>query len=302
MSRLLLLGVSGCVGAGPGSAQPLSLALGATTTLDPDALCPSCADEVDEIRDVVVEVPGVLEIVDIGPARITVRGAAEGDSLLTISGLDDGVDVVERYAEVTVSPVHTLAFSPRCDPYEPADDPYLLPAGSELTAFWFLYDTDFVSLEGDPEFDLGMLGARSVDVERKSLVIEAPDTLGTSEITSPLWDAVVATIEVFDPSAYDGIAFHDPFALTVELDDDPATLVRTAMLVGGERTCVDEVERLAETLTPTICGVGGDADTATSAGSLLTVTGRAVGTCTVRVSAPAYGFSAETDVAVVPAP
>lgn len=299
--RSLALFAAGCVPIGPGSATPLFLALGAEVAVQPDALCASCFDEIDQIRDVVVEVPGVVEVVEIGPATVTLAGKARGTSLVSISGLDDGTNFVERYVEVTVDPVIHFDLGPRCDPFEPSEDPFLVPVGAELEAYWFMYSSDYVALVGDPSFDFGLLLAQSTDVDNQLVQLLA-DEIGVSEVTSPLWNGPLATIEVFDPAtAYDGIAFEEVFSGPVTLEPGGgAMLVRSVMLVRGEPVCLDEEDRLVEALTPDICGVGGrDVSSAATSGTLLTVFGRAPGVCAVQVTALDYGFTDTYEVEFV---
>lgn len=285
---------TGCIATGPGSAVPMSLALGTQATVEPNALCETCLNNMDQIRDVVVEVPGVVEVVDIGPATITLAGNAPGTTLVAISGLDGGATFVERYLEVTVRPAVHFELSPRCDPSEPSENPYLVPLGSKFDAYWFMYSSEYTPLVGDPRLDFGEILAQAVDLDNESVQLLAPDKPGTFEATSPIWNGPLAVFDVFDPdSAYDGLAFEPIFSGPVTLEPDGgATLVRSAMLVGGKKVCLDDVPRTVEALTPDVCGVEGRGQVnAETTGTLLTIFGHAPGWCTVRVTSTEFGFT-----------
>ena len=126
----------GCVS--PGMALDFYLAKDAEWTVDPDTVCDrlNCRfDEVDEVLDVIPEVEGVVEVVKIDPTVFTLRGLVVGDTMVSISGLDRGNDLVERYMHVYVSAVNRYGFGLRCDTSSPSMPPYSnvsLYAGSQV--------------------------------------------------------------------------------------------------------------------------------------------------------------------------
>ena len=137
----------GCVS--PGMALDFYLAKDAEWTVDPDTVCDrlNCRfDEVDEVLDVIPEVEGVVEVVKIDPTVFTLRGLVVGDTMVSISGLDRGNDLVERYMHVYVSAVNRYGFGLRCETSSPSDDPWVLPIGATVDATWMLYDLSLIHI------------------------------------------------------------------------------------------------------------------------------------------------------------
>ena len=291
-----LVALVGCIG--PSTAPELNLALHGEWSVDPDSLCEHLGckpNAVDEIREVFAQVGGVVEITDVAPTTFRVKGLAEAETLVTV-GLDDGHDVVERYAQMIVRPVSRFDFSPRCAVSEPSTDPWLVPGDSELYVRWGLSDLDGHRLLGDPNFDFSKLQASELDVARRDVTLTVPQTAGSYDITSPLVDQPVATVEVYEPEDFNGLEIEWWPETPVKVQE--ARNLWTGMLVNGQRACQDRVVRVADVLTPETCSLG-------SASLILTIEqdhpdflvyGLADGVCTIQVTTPEHGFSETTSI------
>ncbi len=293
--------LTGCIG--PGSAQDLYLALHGQWTVDPDTLCDSLAcglDEVDEIREVLPEVSGVVEVVEVGPTTFTLEGVAQGDTLVTISGIDRGSDIVERYAEVIVRPVSQFAFGLRCDTMDYGEDPWVLPTGAEVFAQWSSWDTDYNDLWAFPEFEAQGVEQSALDAEDRNVTLTMPDEAGEIALTSPIFDGTVATFLVHEDGAHE--AFEADFWPETPLEIGSSKRVETALLVQGHRACIDQVERTATISTPETCSFATDYSLSEvdEQDSSVLVYGLAEGECGLEVSVPSYGWSEQLTVDVIP--
>jgi hypothetical protein len=301
--RPVLLSMFLCGCTGPGSAQDLYLALHGQWTVDPDTLCDSVAcsfDEVDEVREVIPEVAGVVEVIEVGPTTFTLEATAIGDTLLTVSGLDQGSDLVERYANAIVRQVSAFPIGLRCDVMEPADAPWVLPPGAEVFAQWNMWDTDYNTLLGVPLFEAQGVEQSELDAEHQDVIFTMPEQAAEVELTSPLYDGVIAELSVHEVAGYDG--FDADFWPETPIEIGQAKRVETAMLVGGLRACTDAVERVASISTPGTCSFADGASLAEidEQAHSLYVYGLAEGPCALEVSVPAHGFSVELSMDVTP--
>jgi hypothetical protein len=299
---LPLMFLAGCIG--PGSAQDLYLALHGRWTVDPDTLCESVAcgfDEVDEVREVIPEVAGVVEVIEVGPTTFTLEAIAAGDTLVTVSGLDRGSDLVERYAHAIVRPVSAFPMGLRCDTMEPSDDPWILPPGAEVFAQWNMWDTDYNTLLAEPAFEAEGVVLSELDAEHRDVIFTMPEQAAEIDLTSALYDGVITSFSVHEDGGYDG--FEANFWPETPIEIGLAKRVQTAMLVDGLRACADPVERVASISTPGTCSFASGASLSEidEQGASLYVFGLAEGTCTVEVAVPVHGSSVELSMDVIPA-
>lgn len=293
--------LSGCVS--PGMAVDFFLAKDAEWTVDPDSVCDqlNCRfDEVDEVLNVIPEVEGVVEVVNIDPTVFTLRGLVAGDTIVSISGLDRGNDLVERYMHVYVAPVQRFGFGLRCDAHAPSDDPWVLPVEASVDATWFLYDAANNRLEGGPQFESDGVSWSDVNPSSNRVTLTMPPSAGDAVLGSGLMNDDVAQFSVVTEDQYDGFAAEvwsiDPISV------GEGASVDTAMLIDGRRVCVDRVVRVLTTSTPDVCGFWDGSPEWSVVGSeeRLTVQGLAPGTCLLEVSVPDFGWSESLTLEVAP--
>lgn len=302
LALLLPAVLGGC--SGPATAQDVYLALGGTWTIDPDTLCEALScdfDEVDEVREVIPEVDGVVEVVTVGPTTFTLRALTAGDTLVTVIGLDRGSDVVERYAQAIVRPVNKFNFGVRCDVMNPSEDPWVLLPGGEVFAQYRMYDTDYNALSALPEFEAGEAELLELDVDHDDVTVRMPATPGTVELRSALYEGTVARFEVWGEDAFDG--FEASLWPDEPIEIGVGRRVESAMLVQGKRVCVDDTLRVGRITTPATCSFSSESvvTDAEVEGGYLLVYGRAEGECVVELTVPSHGFSAALTQTVVPA-
>lgn len=292
--------LSACVT--PATAPDIYVARGAELTVDPDTLCDrlNCRfDEIDQILDVIPEVDGVAEVVQIDPTTFTVKGVTAGDTLLSISGLDKGTDLVERYMHAFVAPIHKFVIGPRCDTSNPSLDPWVFSTETHTRTHWSMYDVDMNELNGWPEFEAGTITLSELDPDSKWATFTMPDQPADIELRSALTSDLIAEFKVVSEADYTG--FEAEFSSEEWVPVGLGKRIETAMLFDGRRACVDHVDRVLTTSTPEVCLLSGVWDRTEVEGSdlTLTVVGMSPGICQVTVEVPDYGWSEELTLTIV---
>jgi hypothetical protein len=290
----------GC--ADPPAPSVLRLALGSHWTIDPDSLCGSqdCGfDDVDQLDDVLIEDSGVVGVAEMGSSTFTLEALSTGSSMVTVIGLDHAGVRIERLAQTFVSSVSLFDFEVQCSVYEPSKAPWIFPPSSEIYVEWGMWDSAENALSGEPNFDLGGAVNSELDEESQDGLWVLPEEVGSIEVTSPLFDSSIATLKVHEEGGFD--AFETEWWPDEELEIGDVKQLRTAMLVEGQRACLDSEERQAEVLTPETCSFSRDEpvleiedDTPT-----IWVMGHAEGVCTIRIAVPAHGFSETLSIDVI---
>lgn len=280
-----------CVG--PGTAPDMFMAHDGEWTFDPDHFCDAinCRfDEIDEIVNVIPEVDGVVEVVNVDPTTFSLRGETIGDTLVAVSGMDGG-DLVERYVHITVAPISIFRISLRCDASEPNDLPWVLPINTDVYANYTVWDNEYNDLLGYPEFEAEGMEMSELDPDGTHVTFTMPDQPGDFEVTSPLTTDFLARFQVVDEDQYD--AFEAEFWPDEYLPVGDVVSIRTALLADGQRLCKDDVRRVATISTPEICSFYGEASTIEleDSSDSLKLYALAAGTCEVDVSVPDFGWS-----------
>ena len=296
---LLSLLLSACVH--PGTASDFFLAQGAEWTVDPDTVCDrlSCRmDEVDEIVDVIPQVAGVVDVETIDPTVFTLRGTTHGDTRVAISGMDDGNNLVERYMDVHVAPVTKAVLALRCDAYDPAEAPWILPVGASISARWFFYDDEHNALEGLPALDAPGVTWSELNESRRSVNLTMPDEPGEIEVGSELTPDIMTRLRVITEDQYDG--FEAELWPAGDIVVGEGRRIWSAMLHEGDRVCLDDVRRVLSTSTPEIClfGSGVSEQEIEDSFEPMGVYGVATGLCRIEVSVPDYGWSESLTLSV----
>ncbi|MBM76300.1 MAG: hypothetical protein CMK59_12925 [Proteobacteria bacterium] len=273
----------------PKSAQDFYLAEHGVWTFDPNDLCDSTScrfDEVDEILDVVPEVEGVVEVVSIDPTLFTLRSLVVGDTLVSISGFDNGSDLVERYANIIVTPVHKFRMGLSCDVQEPSQEPWVIPVGTDVFAKWTTWDTSTNDVLGLPEFEAPGVTFSELDVYGQDVILKMPDEAGDIELTSPLFTEPVALFQVVTEEQYNGFDAYFWPDTSWPLED--TRRIETAVLVDEQSVCMDQLERIMTIMTPDICGFSDGVSTRTVVGAdeRVTVYSLSAGSCEVEISVP----------------
>ena len=296
--NMIILYFLACVS--PYYAPEVFLAEKGKHTFDPNDHCDSnCPfDEVDEIVDVIPEVDGVVSVVSLLPTTFTLEGLVSGDTMLSIAGLDNGTNLVERYMHMIVTPAHKLNLGLGCDTMYPSEDPWVLPINSEVFAKWVIYDTANNQLYGLPEFEALGVTQSELDHDNNDVVFTMPDYAGEIALTSPLLSDEVAIFKVVSDDHYDG--FEADFWPDQPVETGTSRRIETALLVDGHRTCIDNVLRVVTTMTPDICVLSGEKTVLNVEGSggIMNVVGKSAGECRLVVSMPGFGWSTKLQTTV----
>ena len=277
---------------GPTSGGAIHLALGAQIDVNPNAVCSGvgCLKEMVEVRDVVAEDPSVVDAVEYDDELITLQGMGSGESLVTLVGLTDKREVLERHLDLSVAPIADWSTKLRCD--EGSIESSVVTPGAEL--LWQSHKRDAAGEEllGEPQLDFGGIELSEENLDSAWLI--APPSAGAYRITSGLWEGIVDEIEVVDEEP-DSLSLSGP-------SEEP--LVESGfgfdsqITLGGEVPCVEELQRHATIESPEVCSfelleelheldfVGGGA----------TVWTRDEGLCVIRVEVGELSETLEVEV------
>jgi len=300
VQMIFFLLLSSCVS--PGTAPEFFLAEQGQWTVDPDSLCDSLPcrfDEVDEIVGIYPEVEGVVEVSELSPTLFTLKALTAGDTLVAISGLDSGRDLVERYMRVTVAAVNKFKFGIECDAQEPAMDPWILPTDSEVSVRWNMWDVSSNPLQAWPEFIAEGITFIEENQSNRSMVFLLPDEEGEIDVGSPLSPGPVASLQVVSKEQF--TEFEAYFWPDTPLPINQSRRMKSAPSVDGHRVCVDPLQRIATITTPDVCSfrLGGHLLEAEDSGDHLDVMGTAPGLCSVEVSVPELEWTETISLSIV---
>jgi hypothetical protein len=267
-----------CTTTGASSGE-FNLALGAQLVIEPNATCVGlgCLKEIVEIRDVIAQDPSVADFTEFDDELVTLQGLGEGETRVTIVGLTEGRDVVERYLDVRVARVDRFSAGTRCDDWD--SESSLVTLGTELTWQYWMLDTAGHELMGDPEMDFGGLEQLSLGPGSAQLVSSA---LGDYRLTSGLWDGIVDEIRVVEA---------EPTSLELvppeEVSEEVIAALEIRVTLEDEVPCVEEVERHVTVLTPETCSLDllDEVLELSTTQDGVSVFGRDPGTCSIEVEA-----------------
>ncbi len=272
------------------SAGDFDLALGAELIINPNATCTGlgCLKEMVEVRDVVAEDPSVADFSEFDDELVTLQGLGEGETRLTIVGLTETRDVVERYLDLRVARVDQISAGTRCDDW--GSESSLVTLGTELKWQYALLDTAGHELTGDPAMDFGGLEQLSLGPGSAQLTSSA---LGDYRLTSGLWEGVVDELRVVEAQPT-SLELLPPDALS----QDVIAALQILVTLEGEVPCVEEVERRVTILSPDHCSLDLLEETlvkvVTEAG--VSLFAREPGACTVQVEAGEFTDTIDVEV------
>lgn len=257
MTILLMLA---CVGPNGEWAEELFIGESTTITLDANDLCrgANCAwDQVEELVDVIVDHPEVLEVSFGETTSADFLATGTGSTKVTFIGLDEENQVAERYVDVTVARISKTSVNPRCNVHEPDEDVFLVPPSAEIRFWWSLMDSDYNELAGDPGLDFGTFDVIELDEVDGYALLDAPAEAGEVLVEAAVLDRPLATFEVYDAGS-DGLDAYALFGTLIEMDE--TLWIETALQFDGRSACIDEAQRTVTVLTPSVCTLSSEVE------------------------------------------